>query len=69
MRNLQVLIELAASNWFQSRQRIGSSHTLRCAPLCDVKNLLTADCDMPYVYSRADEFGVKALLIEALGKA
>lgn len=28
MRNLWVLIELAAINCFQSRQRIGSSHTL-----------------------------------------
>jgi hypothetical protein len=27
MRNLWVLIELAATNWFQRRQRIGSSHT------------------------------------------
>src|SRR6266513_5154478 len=26
MRNLSVLIELAAKNWFQPRQRIGSSH-------------------------------------------
>jgi hypothetical protein len=26
MRKLSVLIELAASNWFQRRQRIGSSH-------------------------------------------
>ena len=25
MRNLSVLIELAASNWFQRRQRIGSN--------------------------------------------
>jgi hypothetical protein len=28
MRNLSVLIELAAKNWFQPKQRIGSSHTL-----------------------------------------
>jgi hypothetical protein len=34
--------------------------------LRDVKNLLTADCDMPYLYSRAEELGVKALLIEVL---
>jgi hypothetical protein len=27
MRNLWVLIELAATNWFQRRQRIGSSHS------------------------------------------
>jgi hypothetical protein len=29
MRNLSVLIELAAKNWFQPRQRIGSSHKSR----------------------------------------
>jgi hypothetical protein len=28
MRNLSVLIELAAKNWFQPRQRIGSSHKM-----------------------------------------
>jgi hypothetical protein len=28
MRNLWVLIELAATNWFQRRQRIGSSHII-----------------------------------------
>lgn len=35
--------------------------------LRDVENLLTADCDMPYVYSRPEELGVKALLMEVLG--
>jgi hypothetical protein len=35
--------------------------------LRDVKNLLTADCDMPYVYGRADELGVTTLLMEVLG--
>jgi hypothetical protein len=29
MQNLSVLIELAAKNWFQPRQRIGSSHNPR----------------------------------------
>lgn len=33
--------------------------------LRDVKNLLTADCDMTYLYSRAEGLGVKALLTEA----
>ena len=36
--------------------------------LRDVKNLLTADCDMPYLYSSAAELGVKPLLIEVLQK-
>ena len=36
--------------------------------LRDVKNLLTVDCDMPYLYSCAEELGVKALLVEALRK-
>ena len=36
--------------------------------LRDVKNLLTADCDMPYLYSSAAELGVKSLLIEVLQK-
>ena len=34
--------------------------------LRDVKNLLTVDCDMPYLYSRAEDLGVKALLMEVL---
>ena len=34
--------------------------------LGDVRNLLTADCDMSYLYSRADELGVKELLTEVL---
>jgi hypothetical protein len=34
--------------------------------LRDVRNLLTADCDMPYLYSYAEELGVKALLMEVL---
>lgn len=36
--------------------------------LRDVKNLLTAECDMPYLYSRAEELGVNGLLAEVLGK-
>src|SRR6267142_6412646 len=35
MRNLSVLIELA-KNWFQPRQRIGSSHTLMRGLFLDV---------------------------------
>lgn len=35
--------------------------------LRDVNNLLTADCDMQYVYSRAEDLGVTALLMEVLG--
>ena len=35
--------------------------------LRDVKNLLTDDCDMPYLDSRANDLGVKALLMEILG--
>jgi hypothetical protein len=34
--------------------------------LRDVKNLLTDDCDMPYLYSRAEDLGVKTLLMEVL---
>ncbi len=34
--------------------------------LRDVRNLLTGDCDMPYLYSRAENLGVKALLLEVL---
>ena len=34
--------------------------------LRDVKNLLTADCDMLYLHSRAEELGVKLLLSEML---
>jgi hypothetical protein len=34
--------------------------------LGDVQNLLTVDCDMPYLYSRAEDLGVKALLMEIL---
>lgn len=34
--------------------------------LRDVKNLLTVDCDMPYLYSRAEDLGVKTLLMEVL---
>ena len=37
--------------------------------LRDVKNLLTADCDRPYLYSRADELGVKELLVEVSAKS
>ena len=33
----------------------------------DVKNLLSPDCDMPYLYSRAEELGVKSLLKEMAG--
>lgn len=35
--------------------------------LRDVKNLLTVDCDMSYLDSRAEELGVKELLMEGLG--
>ena len=34
--------------------------------LRDVKNLLTVDCDMPYLFSRAEYLGVKRLLIQVL---
>jgi predicted nucleotidyltransferase len=34
--------------------------------LRDVKNLLTADCDMAYLHSCADDLGVKELLLEVL---
>lgn len=34
--------------------------------LRDVKNLLTADCDMPYLYSRGEHLGVTTLLMEVL---
>lgn len=32
--------------------------------LRDVKNLLSPDCDLPYLYSRAENLGVKSLLEE-----
>jgi len=35
--------------------------------LRDVRNLLSSDCDMPYLFSRAEELGVKALLDEIIG--
>ncbi len=35
--------------------------------LRDVKNLLSSDCDMPYLFSRAEELGVKPLLEEIIG--
>lgn len=35
--------------------------------LRDVKNLLSPDCDMPYLHSRAELLGVKSLLMEVLG--
>lgn len=34
--------------------------------LRDVKNLLTSDCDMSYLYSRAEDLGVTASLMEVL---
>ena len=34
--------------------------------LRDVKNLLASDCDMSYLYSRAEQLGVKALLMEVM---
>ena len=37
--------------------------------LRDVKNLLTVDCDMPYLYSRAEDLGVKALFLPEIGFA
>ena len=37
--------------------------------LRDVKNLLTDDCDMPYLHSRAEDLGVKALLMEVSAKS
>ena len=36
--------------------------------LRDVKNLLTVDCDVAYLYSGAEELGVSALLSEVLTK-
>lgn len=33
----------------------------------DVKNLLSSDCDMSYLYSRAEDLGVKSLLEEIVG--
>lgn len=36
--------------------------------LRDVKNLLTVDCDMSYLQSRAEDLGVKALLMEVSAK-
>ncbi len=35
--------------------------------LRDVRNLLSSDCDMPYLFSRAEELGVKPLLEEIIG--
>lgn len=36
--------------------------------LRDVRNLLTDDCDLPYLYSHAEDLGVTALLMEVLKK-
>ena len=36
--------------------------------LRDVKNLLTVDCDMPYVYDRAEDLGVTELLKTVLSE-
>jgi predicted nucleotidyltransferase len=35
--------------------------------LRDVRNLLSSDCDMPYLFSRAEKLGVKSLLEESIG--
>jgi len=35
--------------------------------LRDVRNLLSSDCDMPYLFSRAETLGVKSLLEEIIG--
>lgn len=35
--------------------------------LRDVRNLLSSDCDMPYLFSRAENLGVKSLLEEIVG--
>ena len=35
--------------------------------LRDVRNLLSSDCDMPYLFSHAEELGVKPLLEEIIG--
>jgi hypothetical protein len=35
--------------------------------LRDVRNLLSSDCDMPYLFSRAEDLGVKSLLEEIVG--
>ena len=35
--------------------------------LRDVRNLLSSDCDMPYLFSSAEELGVKPLLEEIIG--
>jgi hypothetical protein len=58
--------------WIVSREDLILSklywarHSKSELQLRDVKNLLTPDCDMPYLYSRADELGVKELLTEVL---
>jgi len=35
--------------------------------LRDVRNLLSSDCDMPYLFSRAEDLGVRSLLEENIG--
>jgi predicted nucleotidyltransferase len=35
--------------------------------LRDVRNLLSSECDMPYLFSRAEDLGVKSLLEEIIG--
>jgi len=35
--------------------------------LRDVRNLLISDCDMPYLFSRAENLGLKSLLEEIVG--
>jgi hypothetical protein len=35
--------------------------------LRDVRNLLSSECDMPYLFSRAEDLGVKSSLEEIIG--
>lgn len=59
--------------WIVSREDLILSklywarHSKSELQLRDVKNLLSSECDMPYLYSRADHLGVKSLLEEVAG--
>lgn len=59
--------------WIVSREDLILSklywarHSKSELQLGDVKNLLSPDCDMSYVQSRAELLGVRSLLLEVLG--
>lgn len=59
--------------WIVSREDLILSklywarHSKSELQLRDVKNLLAPDCDVSYLQSRAEQLGVKSLLLEVMG--